>query len=32
MSHRKGLGFSTFNKYLYDEQGGEGVTAYVIDT
>lgn len=32
ISHRKGLGFGTFNKYLYAEEGGEGVDAYVIDT
>ena len=24
--------FNTFNKYIYDNQGGEGVDAYVIDT
>ncbi|PWZ00015.1 putative PRB1-protease B, vacuolar [Testicularia cyperi] len=32
ISHRKRLGLSTFNKYLYNGDGGEGVTAYVIDT
>lgn len=32
ISHRKKLGFSTFNKYLYSEGAGEGVDAYVIDT
>ncbi|KHO01340.1 subtilisin-like serine protease PR1H [Metarhizium album ARSEF 1941] len=32
VSHRKGLSFSTYNKYLYAENGGEGVDAYVIDT
>lgn len=32
ISHRKGLSFSTFNKYFYSEQGGEGVDVYVIDT
>ncbi|KAK5083372.1 proteinase B [Exophiala xenobiotica] len=32
ISHRKGLSFSTFNKYLHTAEGGEGVTAYVIDT
>src|SRR5262249_40674647 len=32
ISHRESLGFSTFNKYDYDARGGEGVTAYVIDT
>ena len=32
ISHRKGLSFGTFNKYLYSDDGGEGVDAYVIDT
>lgn len=32
ISHRKTLGFGTFNKYLYAQEGGEGVDAYVIDT
>lgn len=32
VSHRKALSLGTFNKYLYDEEGGEGVTAYVVDT
>ncbi|KAK7734734.1 proteinase B [Cytospora paraplurivora] len=32
VSHRKPLSFGTFNKYLYSEDGGEGVDAYVIDT
>ena len=32
ISHRDGLTFGTFNKYLYTEDGGEGVDAYVIDT
>lgn len=32
ISHRKRLGLSTFNKYVYQGDGGEGVTAYVIDT
>jgi cerevisin len=32
ISHRKSLGFGNFNKYLYTEDGGEGVDAYVIDT
>merc|ERR1712000_93139 len=32
VSHRDTLGFGTFNKYLYTEEGGEGVDAYVIDT
>lgn len=32
MSHRKGLTFGTFNKYLYSADGGEGVDIYIIDT
>lgn len=32
ISHRKSLSLGTFSKYLYDNDGGEGVTAYVIDT
>jgi cerevisin len=32
ISHRETLHLSTFTKYLYDAHGGEGVTAYVIDT
>jgi len=32
VSHRSALNFGTFNKYLYAEEGGEGVDAYVIDT
>ena len=32
ISHRKSLSFGTFNKYLYSEDAGEGVDAYVIDT
>ncbi|WVO16533.1 hypothetical protein L204_104212 [Cryptococcus depauperatus] len=32
ISHRDTLHLSTFQKYLYDSRGGEGVTAYVIDT
>lgn len=32
ISHRKGLNFGTFNKYLYNSDGGEGVDVYVIDT
>jgi cerevisin len=32
VSHRKALSFSTFNKYLYSHDGGEGVDVYVIDT
>ncbi len=32
VSHRKSLNFGTFNKYLFADEGGEGVDAYVIDT
>ncbi|KAI5467954.1 peptidase S8/S53 domain-containing protein [Mariannaea sp. PMI_226] len=32
ISHRPSLSFGTFNKYLYSEDGGEGVDAYVVDT
>lgn len=32
VAHRDSLTFGTFNKYLYDPQGGEGVTVYIIDT
>lgn len=32
ISHRDGLSFGTFNKYLYSADGGEGVDVYVIDT
>ncbi|KAF2673023.1 vacuolar serine protease [Microthyrium microscopicum] len=32
ISHREGLSFGTFNKYLYAGDGGEGVDVYVIDT
>lgn len=32
ISHRKSLSLGTFNKYVYESIGGEGVTAYVIDT
>ena len=32
ISHRDSLSFGNFNKYLYSEDGGEGVDAYVIDT
>jgi len=32
ISHRDSLSFGTYNKYLYAEEGGEGVDAYVIDT
>lgn len=32
VSHREPLSLGTFNKYLYEDDGGEGVTAYVVDT
>ncbi|KAL8338560.1 hypothetical protein RB598_007077 [Gaeumannomyces tritici] len=32
ISHHDHLTFSTYNKYLYSAEGGEGVDAYVIDT
>lgn len=32
ISHRKPLSLGNFNEYLYDNDAGEGVTAYVIDT
>ncbi|EIW80493.1 hypothetical protein CONPUDRAFT_82713 [Coniophora puteana RWD-64-598 SS2] len=32
ISHRPRLGFSTFTRYEYDNDGGEGVEVYVIDT
>ncbi|KAG5983740.1 Subtilisin-like proteinase Spm1 [Claviceps digitariae] len=32
ISHREALKFSTYNKYLFATDGGEGVDAYVIDT
>lgn len=32
ISHRNGLSFGTFNKYLFAEDGGEGVDVYIIDT
>ncbi|OQO06014.1 Subtilisin-like serine protease pepC, partial [Cryoendolithus antarcticus] len=32
ISHRNSLSFGTFNKYLYSEDGGEGVDVYIIDT
>ncbi|KAI1614030.1 cerevisin [Exophiala viscosa] len=32
ISHRDALSFGNFNKYLYTNDGGEGVDAYVIDT
>ncbi|RPB24335.1 serine protease [Terfezia boudieri ATCC MYA-4762] len=32
ISHRDALGFGTFNKYVHQASGGEGVDAYVVDT
>jgi len=32
IAHRPPLSFSTFNKYKFDSQAGEGVTIYIIDT
>ncbi|SMN22955.1 similar to Saccharomyces cerevisiae YEL060C PRB1 Vacuolar proteinase B (yscB), a serine protease of the subtilisin family [Maudiozyma saulgeensis] len=32
ISHRESLNLANFNKYLYDDQAGNGVDAYVIDT
>lgn len=32
ISHRDALGFGTFNKYIHQAHGGEGVDVYVIDT
>ncbi|CDK24420.1 unnamed protein product [Kuraishia capsulata CBS 1993] len=32
ISHRQSLNLGSFNKYLYDDDAGKGVTAYVIDT
>lgn len=32
ISHREALGFGTFNKYIHQASGGEGVDVYVIDT
>lgn len=32
ISTRPHLSLSNFNRYIHDERGGEGVTAYVIDT
>jgi cerevisin len=32
ISHRETLHLSTFTKYIYASGGGEGVTAYVVDT
>ena len=32
ISHREALTLGSFNKYLYDNEAGKGVTSYVIDT
>jgi cerevisin len=32
ISHRDELSFSTYNKYLFAAEGGEGVDVYVVDT
>lgn len=32
ISHRSSINFGNFNKYLYAQDGGEGVDVYVIDT
>ena len=32
ISHRDGLTLGTFSKYIYSDDGGEGVDVYVIDT
>lgn len=32
ISHRAPLGFGSFNKYVHDPKGGEGITVYVVDT
>ena len=32
ISHREKLNLGSFNKYLYDDDAGKGVTAYVVDT
>lgn len=32
VSHREPLSLNSFNQYLYDNEGGKGVTAYIIDT
>ncbi|OWB77345.1 serine-type endopeptidase activity protein [[Candida] boidinii] len=32
ISHRDSLSLSDYNRYVYDEVAGKGVTAYVIDT
>ncbi|TIA95975.1 hypothetical protein E3P96_03721 [Wallemia ichthyophaga] len=32
ISHHNPLSLSTFNKYVYDPHGGEGVNVYIVDT
>lgn len=32
ISHREKLNLGSFNKYLFDDDAGKGVTAYVVDT
>ncbi|KAK9763266.1 proteinase B [Basidiobolus ranarum] len=32
ISHREALSFGTYNKYLYANNGGNDVTAYIVDT
>ncbi|KDN48195.1 hypothetical protein K437DRAFT_255618 [Tilletiaria anomala UBC 951] len=32
ISHREELGFGNFNKYVYSDISGDGVTAYIVDT
>lgn len=32
ISHRERLNLGSFNKYLFDDEAGKGVTSYVIDT
>lgn len=32
ISHRAPLSLASFNQYLHDSEGGEGVTSYIIDT
>lgn len=32
ISHREKLNLGSFNKYLYDDDAGKGVTSYIIDT
>ncbi|OMJ14205.1 Subtilisin-like protease 8 [Smittium culicis] len=32
ISHREQLSFSNFDKYIYDSNGGQNITAYVVDT